>query len=390
MANPKDCTILVVDDTKANIDLLVELLGSSYEVSVALDGKMALDLVESDKPDLVLLDIMMPEMDGYQVLERMKRDEALRNIPVIMISAIDEMKSVVRCIQNGADDYLVKPFDATLLKARIGACLERKHYHDLESEILEKTLSGSVRVLMEILSTVNPVAFSLTSNVRQCVRLMTKTLKLDKAWQFELAALLSQIGCVTIPPDAMEKYFKGRPLSESEKEMFANQSSVGCELLEKIPRLEAIAKMIRDQQKPFSQYPAKEQPRRDEVEIGSQMLKVAVDYSVSAQKGTPPKEILEKFRKSPTAYDPLLVDCLGSLDREKDKKKTGLISIEGLKNGMVIGENVLGKDKQLIASAGMEVTPAIRTRLMNFFRSGLIENQIPVILEQPNFGKVTN
>ena len=354
MANPKDCTILVVDDTKANIDLLVELLGSSYEVSVALDGKMALDLVESDKPDLVLLDIMMPEMDGYQVLERMKRDEALRNIPVIMISAIDEMKSVVRCIQNGADDYLVKPFDATLLKARIGACLERKHYHDLESEILEKTLSGSVRVLMEILSTVNPVAFSLTSNVRQCVRLMTKTLKLDKAWQFELAALLSQIGCVTIPPDAMEKYFKGRPLSESEKEMFA--------LVEK----------------------------RDEVEIGSQMLKVAVDYSVSAQKGTPPKEILEKFRKSPTAYDPLLVDCLGSLDREKDKKKTGLISIEGLKNGMVIGENVLGKDKQLIASAGMEVTPAIRTRLMNFFRSGLIENQIPVILEQPNFGKVTN
>lgn len=80
--------------------------------------------------DLVLLDILMPTMDGYEVLERMKEDQALRYIPVIMITAVDELESVVRCIEKGADDYLVKPFNPTLLKARINACLQKKELHD--------------------------------------------------------------------------------------------------------------------------------------------------------------------------------------------------------------------------------------------------------------------
>ena len=105
-----------------------------YEnVAFACNGRDALDLLAGRPFDLVLLDITMPEMDGYQVLERLKADTTLRDIPVVMISAIDEIDSVARCIGLGAADYLAKPYNAVLLRARVSACLEQKRLHDQEA-----------------------------------------------------------------------------------------------------------------------------------------------------------------------------------------------------------------------------------------------------------------
>ena len=125
--------ILVVDDEPFNLDVLeqeLELLG--HESVRAANGEEALARLEVESFDLALLDVMMPRLDGYGVLERMKSHEAWRHIPVIMISALTELSSVVRCIESGAEDYLPKPFEPVLLKARIGACLERKRLHDRE------------------------------------------------------------------------------------------------------------------------------------------------------------------------------------------------------------------------------------------------------------------
>jgi adenylate cyclase len=123
--------ILVVDDNETNRDVLGRRLErEGYLVSSAENGRLALEMVRSTSYDLVLLDIMMPEIDGYQVLSQMKADPALCDIPVIMISALDQIDSVVRCIETGAEDYLNKPFDPVLLRARIGACLEKKRLRD--------------------------------------------------------------------------------------------------------------------------------------------------------------------------------------------------------------------------------------------------------------------
>ena len=123
--------ILVVDDNENNRDVLGRRLErEGYRVSSAENGRCALEMVRSATYDLVLLDIMMPEIDGYQVLSQMKADPALCDIPVIMISALDQINSVVRCIETGAEDYLNKPFDPVLLRARIGACLEKKRLRD--------------------------------------------------------------------------------------------------------------------------------------------------------------------------------------------------------------------------------------------------------------------
>ena len=130
--NNADAALLIVDDIEDNRYALTRrLTREGYpNLTTAENGRQALEILQAKSFDLVLLDIMMPDMNGYEVLARMKADETLRHIPVIMISALDEIESVIRCIELGAEDYLPKPFNPTLLRARVGACLERKRLHD--------------------------------------------------------------------------------------------------------------------------------------------------------------------------------------------------------------------------------------------------------------------
>jgi class 3 adenylate cyclase/CheY-like chemotaxis protein len=144
--------ILVVDDTEMNRDMLSTLVeADGHKASVAVNGRIGLEMLKAEPFDLVLLDVMMPEMNGYQVLEQLKSNATLRDIPVIVLSALDEIGSVVRCIELGAEDYLPKPFDPVLLRARIGACLEKKRLRDQEVrlrselEVLNKTLEERVQ-----------------------------------------------------------------------------------------------------------------------------------------------------------------------------------------------------------------------------------------------------
>jgi signal transduction histidine kinase len=133
--------VLIVDDIEENRDILSRRLKKrDYICDEAENGTIALNKLSQERFDLVLLDIMMPETDGYTVLKTIKSDAVLRNIPVIMISAITEMDSVVRCIEMGAEDYLTKPFNATLLYARVKACLEKKRLLEQEKSYLAEKL----------------------------------------------------------------------------------------------------------------------------------------------------------------------------------------------------------------------------------------------------------
>jgi adenylate cyclase len=131
--------ILVVDDNSSNRDLLFRRLShDGHYVVRAESGRRALKVLAVDEFDLILLDLLMPDLNGFEVLQRLKADERLRDIPVIMISGLQETDSVIRCIEAGAEDYLPKPFNAVLLRARISACLERKRWRDRERRYLER------------------------------------------------------------------------------------------------------------------------------------------------------------------------------------------------------------------------------------------------------------
>ena len=134
--------ILVVDDNRVNrVKLSLSLEGQGHQVGLAEDGQQALDLLKQQTFDVVLLDIVMPGIDGFQVLEKMKADPELRDIPVIVISALDEIDSAVRCIEIGAEDYLPKPFNPVLLRARLHASLQKKKLRDLEKAYLRQEVT---------------------------------------------------------------------------------------------------------------------------------------------------------------------------------------------------------------------------------------------------------
>jgi DNA-binding NtrC family response regulator len=160
-------SLLVVDDDALSRDLLArQLERQGHSITTAEDGLKALELMKSQDFDLILLDIVMPELDGFEVLRQMKSDDAMQDIPVIVVSALGEMEDVVRCLQMGAEDYLLKPFNPVLLKARISTCLERIRLREMCEALEVKSLKEDVQfvaeseVMKNVLSTARSVSRS--------------------------------------------------------------------------------------------------------------------------------------------------------------------------------------------------------------------------------------
>ncbi len=150
MKELSDCTVLVVDDTEANVDILVDALGELYDVSVAMDGREAVETVEEEPPDLILLDIMMPEMDGYVVCETLKADERYAKIPIIFLTALTEIENKTRGFQMGAVDYITKPFEISEVQARVKTHLSlvlASRELEMQNEILEIKVEERTREL---------------------------------------------------------------------------------------------------------------------------------------------------------------------------------------------------------------------------------------------------
>ena len=163
---PEAGVILVADDDRVSRSILVQSMRRhGHIVTEVEDGGQALEAFSANSFDLVLLDVLMPGIDGYEVLKKIKHDESRNHIPVIMISGLDEMDSVVRCIELGAEDYLPKPFDPMLLRARVNSGLARKRLHDLELEYLEQ-----VKRVMEAAAAVESGTFDSASLERVAMR----------------------------------------------------------------------------------------------------------------------------------------------------------------------------------------------------------------------------
>ena len=151
MKDLSESRILIVDDTRANIDILVEALRNDYKLSVAVDGRAALRSVEKSPPDLVLLDIMMPDVDGYEVCRQLRSREATRELPVMFLSALEDVKNKAQGFEVGGNDYLTKPFEVLEVKARVRSLLKAKAYADAVREAMARDLRIAREIQMGIL-----------------------------------------------------------------------------------------------------------------------------------------------------------------------------------------------------------------------------------------------
>jgi two-component system sensor histidine kinase ChiS len=232
--------LLVVDDNEANRDVLSRRLErQGYAVATAENGREALTMLSAQNFDLVLLDIIMPVMDGYEMLHYLKADEALRHIPVIMITALSELDSAVRCIEMGAEDYLPKPFNPTLLKARIGACLEKKRAKKIEREL------DAARQLLETSRQAGmaEVATSILHNVGNVLNSVNVSsgLILDKIQKSQISGLTRVVALMTAHKSDLPGFFdhnpKGRQLLGYLAKLDVNLAHEHSEILQELQTL---------------------------------------------------------------------------------------------------------------------------------------------------------
>ncbi len=161
MKSLSDCRVLLVDDAKANLDILVEGLKSDHKLSLALNGEMALQIAARMPPDLVLLDIMMPGLDGYEVCRRLRQMPETAEVPIMFLSSLEEVQNKTRGFEAGANDYLTKPFEMIEVKARVRSLLKAKAY----SDAVKEQIAGDLRVAREIQMGMLPHDFT---GIEQC------------------------------------------------------------------------------------------------------------------------------------------------------------------------------------------------------------------------------
>ncbi|MFQ5432860.1 MAG: HD domain-containing phosphohydrolase [Nitrospinota bacterium] len=256
-------SILIVDDIEVNRTILKDIIiALGHTPILAENGLSALAQMKKRLPDLVLLDILMPEMDGHEVMSRMKGDAALRNIPIIIISAVDQTESVVSCIEKGADDYMIKPFNGTFLKARIGASLEKKRLRDseekyrlqiedsnqnLEKKILEQVQritshqTAIIFALAKLSESRDPETGEHLERMAEYSRILCERLRqlpkyqpvIDEKYITNIygASPLHDIGKVGIPDKILTKPGK---LSKQEFEIMKTHSMIGADTLREV------------------------------------------------------------------------------------------------------------------------------------------------------------
>ena len=382
--------ILLVDDDQDILDTFSRLLRKQFKIDTALEAKEGLIAVSKSGPYAVIVsDMRMPGMDGIQFLTRVK--EVVPDSVRIMLTGNADQDTAIQAVNEGSIfRFLTKPCSPEAFSNALLAGVEQYRLITAERELLEKTLSRSIKVLIDILSMVNPVAFSRAVHIHKYMRHIVSELGLRNSWKYEISAMLSQIGCVTIPSDIIEKYYAGQELTESERKMFDSHPSVGRELLEKIPRLENIALMIENQEKPFNSFHNGNPPsKRGETELGAQMLKTSIEFDRLLSHGASITEAIKKLLLKPNDCDSAIVSALNNIEIEKPKKIVDLVKVTNLISGMVLDEDIYSKNNLLIASKGHDITYALREKLKNFSNNGLIKNEVRVISERRNINVVS-
>ena len=374
--------IMVVDDQPANLKLLEDLLTQlGHAVRSFPRGRLALDAAARNLPDLILLDINMPEMNGFEVCQKLKADDRLASIPVLFLSALNETRDKVNAFRSGGVDYITKPFQVEEVSARVETHLQLYRARQVERELLEKTLNGSVKALSDLAHLTSPSLTERSGALRNMVVHMAAQLRLPDPWQYELAAVLCLIGCITLPSDAFEHAYVGDKASAEELQMYRAHPDVGFRLLSRIPRLENVAEMIRLQQVETSNWAS-----NDVAERGSRMLKTAQELDRRVLRGIPFPTACDQLRAAPGKYPIALLDALKQYSPSRVHFEVKRLLSQQLSPGRILEDDVVTAEGSLtVISKGTTLTVTLIERVQNFARTRGVREPIQVRAPQGSY-----
>ena len=365
--------ILFVDDDANLLDSYRRQLRKKFRLTTAQGGQEALEqLKQNGTFAVVVSDMRMPGMDGIQVLTEVRKrsPDSVR----MMLTGNADLQTAIDAVNAGSVfRFLTKPCSPDNMSQALEEGLRQYQLIHAEKDLLEKTLHGSVFVLSEILSLVNPTAFSRSNRIKAYAKHIASRLNLSDIWKFEVAAMLSQIGCVTLPPIILNKIYCRRELSFMENKMFSNHPKVGCKLLANIPRMEQIAKMIEGQQIPYKEHPPLDSLTPEDIisTIGAQILKVALEFDQLVIRAVSPEVALNVLRKRRDEYNPKILDTMKNFTGDQVEVEVKEITVKELEIGMVMDAHVKSKKGTLLVPTGHEVTFPVLERIRNFAHGGM-------------------
>lgn len=378
-----NATILFVDDDKNLLEAVVRQFHGKFEITTALGGTQGLQKLESSGPFAVIVsDMRMPDMNGIQFLAaaRSHDPDAAR----IMLTGNADLETAMHAVNEGnIFRFLMKPCRKEVLEWALEAALEQHRLVTAERELLEKTLKGSVQVLTDILSLVNPTAFSRSSRLREYVSQMAKRLNLDSAWQFELAALLSQIGCVAVPADILASVYSNSSLNQDEERIYHAHPDIGSKLVSQIPRLELVSRMIAGQEKSWSDPKSlAEALASDKAVLGSHLLKMCIDFDTLICQGKTRRQAIDALKSRTREYYPAILNTLEGVEVADLGTEEREVAVRDLNDSMLLAQDVRTKAGILVAPKGQKVTLSMRVLLENYTQRNEIEKRLRV-LSQP-------
>lgn len=372
--------ILCVDDDARILQAFERQFRDQFDIHTAPGGLAALRVLASEGPFAVVLsDLRMPDMDGIEFLTRVRQTSP--DTVRIMLTGNADLSASISAVNEGkVFQFLTKPCPFDMLSRTFEAALEQHRLLRAERELLEKTLHGSIEAMSEILSLVNPAAFGRAQRIRRYVHHMTDKLKLNDSWQYELAALLSQVGCVAIPPEILEKSHAGMPLDPSEQDIFLSQDRIAHNVLAKIPRLELVAEMVARQRTSWADHKSLSEP----VRTGAQLLRIALDLDDQVIRGNSLESIVWRMHGC-LDYNPAFVAALRELEVEEARRETQLLTLSQLRPHMMVNSPIYSKSGLLLLAKGHEVTESAIARLESFASLfGIVE---PISVTLPHIGQ---
>lgn len=375
--------VLFVDDDPNILKTFRASFRKKFDLDLAEGADEALDKIKAgERYAVVVSDQKMPGMSGMDLLAEI---QTLAPTTVrIMLTGHGDFTLAMDAVNRGQlYRFLLKPCPPDDLERAIRAALRQHRLVVAEKVLLNQTLKGTVELLTEIVSLVNPEAFGRSQRIKRHMGYLVEQMGLKNAWLYEMAAMLSQLGCILLPDKALAKLQAGRPLEGEELQLFAMHPTLGAELLKKIPRMEKIAQMIAYQEKNFDGTGVPlDAVREDAIPLGARMLKLVLDYDTALMRTGKPSAAFAAIEEHSERYDPELLYYLeGSLGKEAHYTLSEM-TIDELWPGIILDEPVVDESGLVLCRKSMEVTSSMIAKLKAFARRSTIRQPFKVLVPE--------
>lgn len=373
--------VLCVDDEPQVLEGLKLHLRRKFDVRTASSGAEGLAALRDGGPFAVILsDLQMPAMHGSGFLSRVR--EIAPDSVRMVLSGLAELTTAVEAVNEGQIfRFLTKPCSPDQLVRAFEAAADQYRLITAERVLLEETLRGSIRSLTNLLSLTNPAAFGRATRLKRYVGRLASQLGVSDRWEVEVAAMLSQTGCVTLPATTAEKLYYSRELDEDERALVNGLPETTVKLIGDIPRLEGVRAILLHQCKQFDgDGPGPRNVSGDDIPLGARLLKLALDYDSLETLGVQEEARVEKLLARTGWYDPEALNALEQL--VSDMSINGQLrdcGFDELQPGMVLAGDVMTESNRLLIARGLEVTDGLIARL-GHHRSERIREPIRVLI----------